>query len=85
LRLFKKRLKLTIESVIAINLPPFYDRHGFEVLILSGPIRESCITTRHLNAVMTEQWLQALQVHTSIQQLTGKGMTQAMQRVALVS
>jgi hypothetical protein len=74
-----------IESVMAILLSPFYNRHGSEVLFLPRLVRKAGITPRHIQRAMPHQWLETLDPHTRIEKLTGKGVPKGMKGIPLMS
>jgi hypothetical protein len=69
---------------MAIDASLLNDCHGSKILFFTCGVGEPGIAARHLNAAVTQELLQALKAHTGIQELTGKGMTQTMERVALM-
>ena len=73
-----------IQSVGAIDCPPFYDRHGPEVLLLTGFIGELSIAPGDLDIVVSQELLEALQTHPCIEKLTGKGVSQTVYGIALM-
>jgi len=60
------------------------DGHRPEVFLFAGGVGEPGIAAGHLNRAMPQKRLQALQPHPGVEQLTGEGVPQAVQRVALV-
>jgi len=69
---------------MAINLPPFYNRHGSEVLFLPRLVRELRIAPRHIQRTVPHQRLETLNPHAGIEKLTGKGMAKRMQGIPLM-
>jgi len=69
---------------MSINLPPFYNRHGSEVLFLPGLVRELRIATRHIQRTVPHQRLETLDPHTGIEKLAGKGMSKGMKGIPLM-
>lgn len=73
-----------IQSVSAIDCPPFYDRHGPKVLLLPGFVGEPRIAPGDLDAVVPQKRLQTLQAHPRIEKLAGKGVSQTVNRISLM-
>jgi hypothetical protein len=69
---------------MSINLPPFYNRHGSEVLFLPGLVRELRIAMRDIQRTVPHQRLETLDPHTGIEKLTGKGMSKGMKGIPLM-
>ena len=73
-----------IESVMAIDLPPFDDLHRFIVLFSSGVIGESGIAASHLDVAVAQKILKTLQRHAAIEHFRSKGMAQAVQTIGFM-
>ena len=73
-----------IELLRFMDLFSFNNGHGFKVLFFTGFVREPGIAQSHLQAAMAQKLLQTLQAHPGIEKLGGKGVTQAVQGIALV-
>ncbi len=65
-----------------MDLSPFYDGHGPEVLLPSGFIGESPIAAGDLDTVMPHKLLKRHQTHPPVEKLTGIGMSQRVQTIA---
>jgi hypothetical protein len=83
-RLFRKRRYVTSNSISVITVPPFDTGHRPEVFLLSSFISQPSIAPGLLYRAMTQQLLQTLQTHASIQELGGTGMPQTMQGITLM-
>jgi len=60
------------------------DFHCLKVFCLPRDIREPGIAARNIDACVTQQLLKALQAHSRVEHLSGEGVPQLVQSVALV-
>ncbi len=73
-----------IESVMAIDLPPFDDLHRFIVFFSAGVIGQPCIAASHLDVAVAQKLLKTLQRHAAIEHLRSKGVSQAVQAIGFM-
>lgn len=62
----------------------FDNGHRLVILIPARDIGQTCIDPGHLNVTVAQELLETFQAHTSIQQLTGKGVSETVQRIAFL-
>src|SRR5208283_4065058 len=81
---FRNLRYLSIRSVASMDASLLDNHHSAEVFLLTTLISEACISPSRLYLAVPKQQLQTFQAHPGIEQLTGKGMPQAVNRVAFV-